>query len=522
MDATASEAKPVAPQVAEAKPVAPQVVAPQVKTEKPTTAQTVLAEVAKVVDAVKKKQAPIRVGKGHPILTRRENLVQHAMLYSTYGHPALLQLRYSHRALTKDASEKIIMKMEKKGKLLQPGLNFIDSACYFVPSKFDIHAPATEENSITVHKFGQINCRPGSYMLLAAVEAIVINVLHGLVDMMSVRVDHGPRGPVIHKLKMDNVSQFLRSEDSPLLRYLSTFYHAWAKEVKYFDNPTGEKGKFTRTWLPLAIKLPDVDNILKEHQRFLVDRILAERGASMKKRGEALYKALADSGKLKVKAPKTEEEPKKESKKPKKVAVPASEFMVALTECRKTTSAATHARSLRPSENGYDPTPLLSQPDMINRCLGFVAGSSSAIAQISPEVRRFFDDMVNSLLIKLTNTAIAFMVTSKSATMSSQIALAAIDTFFSIVYGFEQSPIQRVATTAALEIHDEYQRSLDRKRKKLNEAKARKASTSTLLGQLDAAIKTKDEFAVADDEDEDEDLIGDTPSEDEDESAAAV
>jgi hypothetical protein len=424
----------------------------------------------------------VKIGSQLAVFTRREALVTWWATGHKYGNPRLFQNRFNKHQLTHDAYTKLSEKLQKKGVTLQPGLNFVESLCYQVPK--DLLPRAVKEDGkekvgggdsgVIVYRFGNVNCRPGSYMLLAASESVASYFIEKLVEAMKARRNVGAKAPMLHTLQMEYIADLLRGSKDPILNYLSGFYERWTKEVHHPDVPSkGDKTTVKQKWLPLVIPFPDVEAVINANQKYLVDHIVDTHIASMKKRGQTLYQNMVDSGRLTLKSAR-EAKPKDaepvEEKKKRFIPPPKSELQKAIEEDRKKKDAEPRApvKHYRPCEIGYDITPLLSQKDFTDQLLNRIPDARSVIAKIVPAVRRFVDDMFNEVLITMTNLALSSMSVAESSKMTRQITFCAIESFFDIICGLATSEARDHATASAKAICSAYERKMEKRREKIH------------------------------------------------------
>jgi len=385
---------------------------------------------------------------------RREIVVEQEMLGNKYGHPALWPLLYQKTSLTHDAYAKLTAELAKKNITLNQGLNFIESKCYFVPKELNQRTPERGESGVICHKLSSIKHRPGAYSIVSAASVIAAHVVDAIVKTMKIRTGDSKNGLVKHTLQIQHIKQTLESDD-PMLANVGVFFDRWMKEVKFVEVEKA-KGGMKKVWIPLHIDFPDAGDIMPLDMRYIFDSILTERTEARRKRGQALYKSLVDSGKLRI---------KKEPETPKeKKASNRSELAIAIASDKQKRVGESPQKALKHTDIDYDGTDHLTQKDLISRILSHNPESEAFIGKIDPAVRRFLDDLVNHIIISITDISISFMLAADSLTLSSKLAGMAIETFFTVIYGSRCSELKRKVIASAASTAGRYEAILERNR----------------------------------------------------------
>lgn len=472
---------------------------PAVKTEvKAEVKAEVKTEAAPKVIVVKvEEKRKEKVGSRLAVATRREALVNWWATGNKYGNMRLLPIRFTSSSVTHDAYAKLCAVQAKKGVTLKPGLNFLDSLCYFIPSELNKRSvkPNGEEkvgggdSGVIMYRFGTINTRPGSYMLLAATESMFAHPVAKIVEAMTAIRHSGIGSDTTHRLTMDIVAAALNAPKDPLLCLLHNFYTRWMSEKKCIMVPSEDGVK--KKWVPLSIPFPSAEEVLTENQRYIIDHIIETRVNTMKQRGKAMYQKLKEEGRINLIPSKKKDDDTSSvasdasTSKPRKPRV-RTEVQIAIETDRKARKSAEGiekiSKHFKVNEVGYDITPFLTQKNFLSLMFARVKDADANIGGILSDVYRFFDDAFNEVLLRLTDIAISDMTLSGSSSMTESIAIHAINSFFTSIYGNVYTDINRAAVEDAVAIGKAYTRIVENRRE---QEKSRAAAVSEALGEED-------------------------------------
>ncbi|MFA5091092.1 MAG: hypothetical protein WC483_00390 [Candidatus Paceibacterota bacterium] len=483
-----------------------------------TTATVAVAPAVVAPAVVAAPTKPKRIGSKLLVLPKREAFVSWILGGGKYGHHSLFPIRFTEHSVTHDALTKLIAELAKKGKptLVSGKLNFVDSMCYFVPLALRPREEKTGggDSGVKMFKFGTINARPGSFILLAAAEAILCYFTQCLIDAMKLRVDP-TKGA--HMLDCEDIANFLATTQDPVLCHLNLFYKRWRTDVPYSDmiveekekkvpegaaaavKPTKPKTIHKRIYHALTFDVPNAKHRMGDDERYIVDQILETRAGAMKKRGAALYATTLAKYKAgpaaakKVVAPAAVD-PAAVAPKKKRDAPIRSDLAIAVdADRKKQKEAGIEAKHYVPTEEGYDPTPLLSQKKFAKAVIASIPDARLYIGKIKPEVGRFFDDAFNEILFSMVNLSISKMVLLESLKMTPSIANCAVKDFFDTLCGSKPNDARNLAIQRALIMEKDYESIMSSRRARVEEARKRRGETASMVGEDEEEEEPEDE-----------------------------